>query len=326
MASDEDSAEKEEVKEQKEEAQEGEKKKKKKKKKKKAAPKEKTEKEKFIDMVRATVPSFIIQVRATESWKFIKKTKGVMIYRLINNTGTIHQVKGVGIINCTMDQYQKFTVSFPDNMAIPDDMYDHGAELSVLAEDVRVYLAAFRMPGRPLVSDRVFVWGNADARVDAKTFVSVGMTYTNEQYAAAGVQIPEKKGYVFGELLLSGYMAEAIEGTDQKIKVSYIVQADVKGWLPVWAVNFAASMQALNVSRIKNHFDKVNNIEDHNSDDEVSQSIDGYPERDKSGEKEKEEVIEESKEEVPNSTENGNAEQKKKKKKKKTKSKQSEDL
>jgi hypothetical protein len=71
---------------------------------------------------------------------------------------------------------------------------------------------------------------------------------------AAEALPPVARGAVRGSLLTSGYygrrVAPTAAGGAATSRVFYIVQADPAGFLPAWLVNFAASKQAHNVTRL----------------------------------------------------------------------------
>jgi len=68
---------------------------------------------------------------------------------------------------------------------------------------------------------------------------------------------PQVKGCVRGEVQSSGYIC--IPNADNKTcKLTYLVQVDPKGWLPVWLVNLVAADQAMNVLRLKILFESEN--------------------------------------------------------------------
>ena len=67
--------------------------------------------------------------------------------------------------------------------------------------------------------------------------------------------VPEVKGVVRAEIIETGYYIRENKEA-QTCSVTYLVQIDPKGWIPVLLINAAAADQAGTVGRLKNYFDK----------------------------------------------------------------------
>jgi len=232
-----------------------EKKKKKKKKKKKGTKKEKTAEELLEEDLLQHVDGFIETVRS-DKWKLEKKKQGVIISRQIDPSSPIHKIKGETVVEpCTVNEMADFLREFEAYMPVADHMYDRGSVLKLIGKDVQVLHATFRLPGRPLLSDRDFVWVGLDKLIDNNGKLGVSFGYTKD-VSDLGIEVAEQSGVVRATILESGYLYTAVEGNDKAVNLSYIVQADAKGWIPTWAANLVAADQALNVARIRKHFEK----------------------------------------------------------------------
>jgi len=285
---------------------EGSGKKSKKKKKSSNKPKPSPEKEKLVKDFNESVDKFVALVDAPE-WVFEKEKKGVKIYRLKSEDSSVHKVKGVGIVQCSMEEMKVFIEPFPESMKVADDMFEHG-EILGSVEDMRVLYATFLMPGHPVISNRDFVWLNTD-RAFEKYGISFGIS---SDTTSIGVEKPSQPGYVRGSLLESGYYWRPVEGKDDQVELIYMVQADLAGWLPTWVVNLAAGDQAFNVCRIIQHFNKQKGlVSEEKKDDGEDEEVKPTAEEVKSTAEEvkKQEAVEVPKEQT--------AKKKKKKKKKK---------
>jgi len=197
-------------------------------------------------------------------WKFEKESKGVEIYRLIEEGEPIHKVKGKTTIpNCTVAQMLETLRTFPLCFEVSDPMFLEGSIPVNLAENSKVYNATFKMPGRPLVSDRNFVWVTLEKLLDSNSGVSLGYTLDyNDVYTPPVVS----SNVVRGELKETGYYFKAVEGQENTVEMIYSVQVDVKGWLPVWVINMAAGDQAMNLYRIRKHFQALAEMKEENGE------------------------------------------------------------
>jgi len=223
----------------------------KKEKKKKKKSKEKSRENQLIEKMETILPSFIKQIDDPR-WKFERETKGVEISRLIEEGDPIHKVKGRSIVrNCNVQQMLDALRKFPECYEISDPMYMSGSIPVSLGENSKIYDCTFRMPGRPLVSDRNFVWVTLERLVDANSGISLAATLECNDiypYPQLGLNV------VRGELKESGYYFKKVEGEENAVELIYVVQVDVKGWLPIWVINMAAGDQAMNVCRIREYF------------------------------------------------------------------------
>jgi len=188
---------------------------------------------------------------ASDQWKFYSEKKGVKIYRMFVEGSNIQRVLGVGEVQGTIEDFYEFNHDFDHAMRVSDTMVKETKVLKVVTDRVKAVYASFKMPGRPLIQDRDFTWVNVDFIRGKDTAMSYAANLQKD-YASLGIECPELPGYVRGDIQASGYIARKL--TDTTLEVKYLVQADPKGWLPVWAVNLAAADQALNVARIADYF------------------------------------------------------------------------
>ena len=104
-----------------------------------------------------------------------------------------------------------------------------------------------------VVPDRDFVWDQVALRLPTGSVLIAGKSV--DVFGEDEV-VPVSKGHVRGAVLTSGYYVapeSAAEGRGSKI--AFVVQADPKGSLPAWVVNFVAPKQAHNVTRLRKFLD-----------------------------------------------------------------------
>ena len=109
----------------------------------------------------------------------------------------------------------------------------------------------FRLPS--VVPDRDFVWDQVALRLPTGSVLIAGKSV---DIFGEDELVPVSKGHVRGAVLTSGYYVApetATEGGGSKI--AFVVQADPKGSLPAWVVNFVAPKQAHNVTRLRKFLD-----------------------------------------------------------------------
>jgi len=245
-------------------------KKKKKGKKKKSTTNKETDE--FITQFKEKyIPSFL-KTMNDPNWKLEKEKKNLKIYRLKDDSSPIHKVKGETTVNCTCKEMEEFLDDFQLAMPTADTMFAHGETL-YSSKNVNVQYAAFNMPGYPLVSNRDFIWLEYRDSIDNNTGISVG--FSTSEVEKLKVDNSDKKGYVRAWIQESGYYWTKMEG--DTLKLTYIVQADVKGWLPVWVANLAAADQASNALRIRQYFNKKKGVE-YDETDSVTDVEDGEDE------------------------------------------------
>jgi len=68
--------------------------------------------------------------------------------------------------------------------------------------------------------------------------------------------IPEQTGYVRGDLLNSGYIIQPNNPEQTQCKVTYIVQLDPKGWIPMPIVSLVSKQQPMTLARLRDFITK----------------------------------------------------------------------
>jgi len=69
------------------------------------------------------------------------------------------------------------------------------------------------------------------------------------------IERPEpQSGVVRAFLLGTAYFYHPVPGRSDQVRVIYVCQADVRGWIPTWVANITAVSQAMNVRRIAEYF------------------------------------------------------------------------
>jgi len=96
--------------------------------------------------------------------------------------------------------------------------------------------------------------------VTPRDFATLTAATFNKETGSAAVlsksiihkSIPEEKGFVRGQLLNTGYIIEPTDGTRKQSNVTYIVQIDPKGWIPMPIVAAVSKQQPLTLARLRN--------------------------------------------------------------------------
>lgn len=147
-----------------------------------------------------------------------------------------------------------------ETLDVLDSTYvsDTAVCLTAPSEDTRtrvhgVYSAVWGLP-TPFLWNREMVWKEAvERRADGVGVVcAISVEHPDKP-------LPEARGerLMRGQIVLAGYVFEPVEGSDDgDVDVSYIVQVDPRGSLPLWLVNMLVTDQAGNVQAIAKQFGK----------------------------------------------------------------------
>lgn len=197
---------------------------------------------------KTVVPKFIETVDG-DGWVHIKDVDDIKCSFKRSDESPFVLVKGDGIVNASLDAVLEFC-SDPNNLYITDPMLIEVDIIEELEKDFKIVHFMAKMP--PAVSNRDFVWQEFDGmwqEESPRVAVSVVRSVEHEK-------VPPKQGFVRGELVSSGFLLREVVGDPSKARVTYMIHVDPKGWLPVFLVNMLAGDQAMNVVRLKKHFDE----------------------------------------------------------------------
>jgi len=195
---------------------------------------------------KETIPVIISNTEA-DGWTHIKTVEDVECSYKKSEDSPFILVKGEGIVDCPVDELVAW---FEDhhNFKISDPMIQECIRLEEIQPGFLLCHAKAKMP--PMISNRDFVWQEYDGLYQESPRIGVSIVRS-----VIHEDTPPISGYVRGELSMSGYIIRELEGNRAKSSVTYLVHGDPKGWLPVWVVNLVAGDQAMNVVRVKRHFE-----------------------------------------------------------------------
>ena len=177
-------------------------------------------------------------------WTFDKEKSGVIIAHRYQEDSPIVMLRGKTTINATIDTVLKTTEDY-ETRKTWDELFNSGEVLQQIDENHQIITFRFKSPSM-VVTNRDFVMSRGIKKNDDGTVLSnhVSVVFPNH---------PEQKGYVRGEVDVSGYY---FEPQGDKCVVTYVVQIDPKGWIPSVVVNSVASKQPLILAKLRDFLEK----------------------------------------------------------------------
>lgn len=121
-----------------------------------------------------------------------------------------------------------------------DDMLEETTILNYFSDELKILREQFWAPW-PL-SHREFIF------IVKRYNEANGVLLTAK---SVEVEAPVPDGIVRGELMISGWFLEPVEGGSQ---ATYLINADPKGLIPLFVINLLSKRQGQNIYRIRNQF------------------------------------------------------------------------
>lgn len=191
----------------------------------------------------------LLAVAKDDAWAPITSrfgSRSTQRFALFREGSALKLIKGVTTMVGTAQEmfvYLSQPEAFDEQMRVADTLYIGGRVLSQGPHCIVAH-AKFRTP--PGISNRDFCFYNYFSMPDEHTAVSVAWSIQDPA-------CPSSDDFVRGEILVSGYIARDLPN-GEGCELTYVVQVDLKGWLPAWVLNLVAADQADNVTRIADFF------------------------------------------------------------------------
>jgi START domain len=185
-----------------------------------------------------------------------------MYYR--KGPGAIHLARGdIQGVKASAAEVVEFLQDFESLRIIDPMLITKGKDVSPgmihrFDKDHVFNCGRYKMPWG--VSNREFAWLDGlhvapDARREGSPVARIVVSRTVELVGElADLNPAVQSGFVRGRIYCSGYIMFERADDPNLCDIVYIVLVDVAGWLPAWVVNMSAPDQALNVTRLRAHF------------------------------------------------------------------------
>eukprot|EP01080_Neovahlkampfia_damariscottae_P003644 gene3644-6460_t len=179
--------------------------------------------------------TFIKEVSSTEDWSLVAKNEVGRIYKQQSKISTINIIKG------NVDWEEKASVIFA--LLKDDEFYIKSSQdsyfldwklLEKIDENTHISYYAASAPLDGLFSPRDFVTLRSYYKINENEY-SVLLRSVEHQKA------PEMDGRIRAHVYLTGYY---IKDTEQGCNLWMMTQADIRGYIPGWVINWAASVFA----------------------------------------------------------------------------------
>ncbi|KAK3755762.1 hypothetical protein QZH41_019993, partial [Actinostola sp. cb2023] len=222
----------------------------------------------YIRLAKSWVQGLLDASTSDEGFNYVCTRENVDIYQGHDSHKKINLIRGKTKVKCSKEEMRAFmiaptTESFRRLFHMIDVHFQDGLMLHQFPQ-------GYKHPGVPFYSIKWAVVGVRSSPLWLRDvcWLEYGDILTDkngEEFGfgvASSIERPEcpkmeHYGLVRAELLCSGYIFRKMPNEPDYMEVTYVVQADPKGWLPTWAVNMFAWQQALNVARIRNNAEGI---------------------------------------------------------------------
>ncbi|KAH3761609.1 START domain [Pelomyxa schiedti] len=191
-----------------------------------------------------------IKAAMSLSWSKIVANQGVTVYRHDDPSSPIPFVRGEAVFPGTSALAIIKALADAPKRPQYDDMCISGVVIRKLRDDdqgnkLTLGHACFKSPSM-MVSARDFVF------LSISTFDAASNSGIVVSQSVDLPEIPEKKPYVRGDLMISGYIIEPEPSGGMHI--NYFAQLDPKGWIPTAVVNSVAKDQPMLLAKFINQY------------------------------------------------------------------------
>ncbi|XP_046841687.1 uncharacterized protein LOC124435774 [Xenia sp. Carnegie-2017] len=218
------------------------------------------EAEQYKKLAESWVDGLMEAEYSTEGYSYVCTKDNVEIYQGKVPGSKIHLIRGKSKIRATKEEMKAMMISsstdsFRRLFHVIDVHFYDGVLMHLIPKD-------YKHPDVPFYSIKWGVFGQAGPvslrDVCWLEYGDIRVDENGKEYGfgvGSSIKRPEcpelsHLNLVRAEMLCSGYVFRQSDQPDI-LDVTYIIQADPKGWLPIWAINLFAWQEALNLARIR---------------------------------------------------------------------------
>lgn len=194
--------------------------------------------ENYAQVIEQKVKLMLDSAKSNEGWSQVKTKDGVEVSKKKTEDSS-HLVRGQGLVNGSVEEILKRVYGL-DYQKILDPSIISIKNIEVIDDTFKIVHQQNKMP-TPL-TNRDFV------SIQHKRVISQDLAVTactNIEHNSA----PVDKNYVRGDVKVGGYVIEKVD--DKQCTVTYVVQVDLKGMVPGFAVNAASVDQGLTILHLR---------------------------------------------------------------------------
>jgi hypothetical protein len=195
----------------------------------------------FRAILQSTFDELMAAERSNEGWKFVKNEKSVLVHSRKVANSSIHQVRGVGTIQCSPQRVHEECTNF-EHKSTWDPLFHSGQILRSYNDGSSIRLAIYRAKNCAVKISRFIVYIQGSIVVDS---VRVIATKTIEFPDMPKMDCPES---VIGP---TGWIIRPEPGTSHA-QVTYIAQPNLSG-LPSTVVNIVNRKQPLLIANLRKY-------------------------------------------------------------------------
>ncbi|XP_032236646.1 uncharacterized protein LOC116617779 [Nematostella vectensis] len=224
----------------------------------------------YMELAKSWAPNLLEAAKATEGFKFVKRQDEVDIYIGTQSDKKIQLVRGSTLVKCTKDEMRAFMISHTtDSFRRLFHMIDVNFVDGLMLHQ---FPSGYKHPNVPFFSIKWAIIGQPGPIWSRDVcWLEYGDIVTDDDGKEVGFGVgssvsrpecPPMDHYhlVRADLMCTGYVFRPSDDADY-MEVTYVMQADPKGWIPTWAVSLFAWQEALNLARIRKHAEGIHSAQ-----------------------------------------------------------------
>eukprot|EP01027_Heterolobosea_sp_BB2_P009523 GEZU01014026.1.p1 GENE.GEZU01014026.1~~GEZU01014026.1.p1 ORF type:complete len:266 (+),score=100.29 GEZU01014026.1:122-919(+) len=203
----------------------------------------------YLELSKIYEAEFIAVMQDKTGWQFIKEKKGVKIERKATNitaegsNNTLNIVRGTTVVNCSPQHLFDNILMNPALQFWVDPYVKNRRLVTKFDAECEMWYYEYKSP--PPVAHRDFLTFEVNKKVSDTHWISLARSCLCDDVP------PFPKHYVRGEMLCSGYEIRVVEGQPDSCILSFVVQIDLKGSMPIFIVNKSTEDSPLQLALIK---------------------------------------------------------------------------